>query len=193
MLPLSYSSGLYLEQVYGLLGPHLPPLLPPLLPPHHGHHLCCRSRTLQVCIKNIYTVYSGPTFLLSYLLSSLPITAITTCADALILFRSVFRTYSIYDLLEPHLPPLLPPLLPPHYSTHHLCCRSHTLQVCIRSTWAPPSFSPPSPSQRSPLVLLLSYSSGPYKVYSGPTFLLSSLPITALTTYAAALILFRSI
>jgi hypothetical protein len=44
-------------------------------------------------------VYSGPTFLLSYLLSSLPITAITTCAAALILFRSALRTY--IGLLRP--------------------------------------------------------------------------------------------
>ena len=33
-------------------------------------------------------VYSGPTFLLAYLLSSLPITAFSTCAASLILFRS---------------------------------------------------------------------------------------------------------
>jgi hypothetical protein len=103
-----------------LLGPYLPPLLPRLLPPHHSaHHLCCRSHTIQVCIKNIYMVYSGP----SLLLSSLPITVLTTCAAALILFRSALRTY-------------------------------------IWSTRAPAYSSPPSPSQCSPPVLLLSYYSG---------------------------------
>jgi hypothetical protein len=82
------------------------------------------------------------------------------CAAALILLRSALRTYTVCGLLGP-LPPLLPPLLPPHHSNHHLCCRSHTLQVCIKNI---------------------------YMIYSGPTFLLSSLPITTLTTCAAALI-----
>jgi hypothetical protein len=113
-----------------LLGPHLPPLLPPLLPPHHSaHHLCCRSHTLQVCIKNLDTIYSDP-FLLSYLLSSLPITVITTCAAALILFRSVLRTYIRSTRAPPSLSPTSSPPSPSH--DHHLCCRSHTIQVCLR-------------------------------------------------------------
>jgi hypothetical protein len=104
--------------------------------------------------SSLYTVYLGPTFLLPSLLSSLPITVVTTCAAALIL--SGLYLEHIYGLLGPHLPPLLPALLPIHHRAHHLSCRSHTIQVCMKN------------------------------IYSGPTFLLSyllsSLPITALTT-----------
>jgi hypothetical protein len=152
-------------------------------------------------------VYSGPTFLLSYLLSSLPITALTTCAAALILFRSALRTY-IWSTQAPSSSTAIPPLLPPHHSAHHLCCRSQTIQVSIKNIYT--VYSGPfllSYLLSSLLITAINHLccrshtlqvciKNIYTVYLGPfllSYLLSSLLITALTTCAAALIIFRSV
>jgi hypothetical protein len=145
-------------------------------------------------------VYSGPTFLLSYFLSSLPIAVLTTCAAALILFRSVLRTY----IRSARVPPSSYPI-PPHHTVYHLWCRSHTLQVCIRNidtVYSGPTFLvsyllfylPITASHHLGCALEHRYGlQGPHlPPLPSPLLPLSSLSITAITACAAALILFRS-